>query len=315
MIIKSDAYDEYWKFAFLRQLAFRTSLPQNISHIEQQHEDPIIKKYKFTNCYRALDRTSQFLIKEVIHSNNWSPENTFFRVLLFKVFNKIETWQILEKEFGAITLETFSPMLFCSALDHAKKNKEKIYSAAYIMPSGIKEFGSTKKHENNIMLIELLIKKELHKRIWDIKNLEDVYKALLATPTLGPFLAFQYSIDLGYSPHSITKEDQFVVAGPGAIRGIEKCFHDIGKNNYRYIIEFMAESQEKEFNTLGLEFPYLKNRKLQLIDIQNLFCEVDKYLRVKRPDLSKYKSRIKQHYTKKTNPIEFTFPPKWNAAL
>ena len=45
----------------------------------------------------------------------------------------------------------------------------------------------------------------------------------------------------------------------------------------------MAENQEDEFARRGIEFQTLWGRPLQLIDCQNLFCEVDKYARVYHP--------------------------------
>ena len=36
--------------------------------------DPIIARHKFTNAYRASDRVSQFLIKDVIYEGDQSPE-------------------------------------------------------------------------------------------------------------------------------------------------------------------------------------------------------------------------------------------------
>ena len=70
--------------------------------------DEIIQKHKFTNVYRAADRVSQYLIKNVIYQeNSFSPEDTLLRILVFKIFNKPETWEYLEKKVGVITLKNF----------------------------------------------------------------------------------------------------------------------------------------------------------------------------------------------------------------
>lgn len=53
--------------------------------------DPILEKFKFTNAYRILDRTTQYLVREVIMKGEQSSLELFFRILLFKLFNKIET--------------------------------------------------------------------------------------------------------------------------------------------------------------------------------------------------------------------------------
>ena len=49
-----------------------------------------------------------------------------------------------------------------------------------------------------------------------------------------------------------------------------------------------------------------------LIDFQNCFCETDKYLRAKMPDLKVDNVRIKQKYKESSKKIQFFFPPKWN---
>src|SRR5438270_6848698 len=58
-------FDSYWKFAAERQAIF---------HARAQGKrgpwtnDPVLEEYKFTNAYRAADRVSQFLIRNVIYS-------------------------------------------------------------------------------------------------------------------------------------------------------------------------------------------------------------------------------------------------------
>ena len=128
-------------------------------------------------------------------------------------------------------------------------------------------------------------------------------------------MAYQLATDINYSEVIDFSEDSFTIPGPGAIRGIKKCFESIGNMSYSDIIKYMYNNQEKEFKRLGLNFRYLKNRKLQLIDIQNLFCETDKYLREKMPELKTNRSKIKKKYVPKKAKIEYVFPPKWNMGL
>ena len=307
---KSNAYDEYWLFAYHRQTVFK----QRAYGIPSEPPpDQVVKKYKFTNCYRVLDRTTQHLLREITNAPGLTPENVFFQTILFKLFNNQKTWLRLTDCLGTIDHRDFKSDGYSSALKSIKDLGDPIYSAAYIMPSGKKEFGSAIKHENNMKMLELMLKNELHKKIWDIKNLQGIYDTFINIPTIGPFLAYQYSIDIAYSQYSAASEDQYVVAGPGAIRGINKCFSNTAGKSHSYIIKHMMESQEREFSRLGLKFPFLANRKLQLIDCQNIFCEVDKYLRVKRPDLNQKNARIKQNYKITPDEIKYTFPTKWGS--
>lgn len=308
----TEVFDTYWRFAVLRQKTFFNRIANNEN---PWSEDPILKQYKFTNAYRAADRVSQYLIRNVIYAPHLpnEPEEIFFRILLFKLFNKIETWELLTGEFGELTLESYHFDRFDQLLKQAMGSGETIYSAAYIMPSGKSFFGLAKKHSNHLKLIELMLKKETHKRLTDAKSMQHAFELLKSFPGLGDFLAFQLLIDINYSPIVDFSESEFVVAGPGAKGGISKVFTDTGGLSPVEIIKLMTDRQEQEFERLGLTFPTLWGRRLQLIDCQNLFCEVDKYSRVKHPEIkgNSDRSRIKQIFKPSYKPIDYWFPPKW----
>lgn len=310
----SPLYNTYWNFAYKRQEVFFSRFKGN--HFPWTDDDILIK-YKFTNSYRASDRVSQYLISDVIYcKENYSPEDLFFRIILFKVFNKIETWEYLIKEFGDITWKDYSFEKYDKVLSYLL-SKKKIYSAAYIMPSGT-YFGFNKKHRNNLKLIEMMMRDHITAKIASIRSLKDLYLILLSYPSIGNFLSFQYAIDLNYSELCDFSEMDYVVAGPGAISGIKKCFLDTSNHNEEYIIHMMSEYQEDEFHRLNLDFKYLGKRKLQLIDCQNLFCETDKYTRVAFPDYyyNGNRKRIKQLFKPNINePIKYKYPPKWNVKL
>ena len=310
-LTSSSIYDTYWKFATKRQDIFFKRLKKESS---PWTDDPILKKYKFTNAYRASDRVSQFLIKNVIYSDKiFSPEDTIFRILLFKSFNKIETWKYLEENLGEISYKNYTFDRYDSLLSSLLLDKKAIYSAAYIMPSGVTAFHNTRKHKNHLMLLEYMMRDNIAKKIAQNASLEDLYKTLLDYPTIGSFLAFQYAIDINYSTLTDFDEMSFVVAGPGAKRGIQKCFLNSESYSEEYIIRKMAEIQSNEFERLGLSFQSLWGRPLQLIDCQNLFCEVDKYSRVAFPNIAGITGkRIKQLFepNHKQN-ITYYYPPKW----
>lgn len=313
----SPIYDVYWKFAVKRQGIFQARLD---GEVYPWTNDSILLKHKFTNVYRASDRVSQYLIRNVIYSENCiglSPEDMFFRIVLFKIFNKIETWEALENELGIIDFKSYSFEKYDSILTKLINEGNRIYSAAYIMPSG-SVFGSDKKHRNNLMLIEKMMSDKILVKIAKAKSLIELYEILLSFPSIGKFLAFQYAIDINYSELCDFSEMDFVVAGPGAQSGISKLFYD--KNGYtdEEIIRLMSENQENEFERLELKFSYLGNRKLQLIDCQNLFCETDKYTRVAYPQFkgNNERKRIKQLFVPNfSNPINYFYPPKWGINL
>lgn len=309
----TEVYDSYWKFAALRQEAF-------FKRIEGKSypwsNDAIINSYRFTNVYRASDRVSQYLIKHVIYNDALpnSPKEILFRILLFKLFNKIETWELLLSKFGHLTFEEYDFKHYDKILTNAISNGRTIYSGAYIMPSGKSYFGFLRKHSNHLKLIELIINRNTDERMMSATKMQQAFEILKEFPSLGDFLAYQLLIDINYSPIINFSESEFVVPGPGAKGGISKCFHDTAGLSYVEIIKLMTQRQEIEFERLGLSFRSLFGRPLQLIDCQNIFCEVDKYARVKHPEIkgSSDRVRIKQKFKVNPKPINFWFPPKWN---
>lgn len=305
-------FDTYWKFAAERQKIFFKNLENGP---RPWTDDRILASYKFTNTYRASDRVSQYLIRHVIYREDLprSVEEVFFRILLFKVFNKIETWQLLEKRLGAITYADYAFDHYDNVLNRAMKEGQAIYSAAYIMPSGNTAFGYSKKHRNHLRLIEKMMTDCLPMKLVDASSMHRAFDLLREYPTIGDFLAYQFITDINYSEITNFTEMEFVVPGPGALSGIRKCFYDRGELNESDIIRFMADIQEAEFERLGLDFQSLWGRRLQLIDCQNLFCEVDKYSRVMHPNIAGIsgRTRIKQKYLAKPEPIDYWYPPKW----
>ena len=306
----TEVFDTYWRFAVERQnIFFRkfAGMPPPLTN------DPILERHKFTNAYRASDRVSQYLIRHVIYTGDQSPEEVFFRIILFKIFNRIETWQLLQHEIGPITYSDYDFERYDAILTKAMVDGIKIFSAAYIMPSGNTIIGFTKKHRNYLKLLERMLDDEVPARITEMRSMQRVFELLRSYPMIGDFLAYQYTTDINYSILTNFSEMAFVIPGPGARNGIRKCFSDLGGLNEQDIIRLVAERQHAEFERLGLAFPSLWGRPLQLIDCQNLFCEVDKYARVAHPERKGItnRSRIKQIYQPKSSPIDYWYPPSW----
>ena len=149
-------FDSYWKFAAERQNIYFRRL-NNVP--EPWTTDSVILAHKFTNAYRASDRVSQYLIRKVIYRDDLpsSEQEVLFRTLLFKLFNKIETWELLEHVFGEITYANYKFEHYDNVLTQAMRAGGRIYSAAYIMPPGGSTFGYAAKHQNHLKLLEKMM--------------------------------------------------------------------------------------------------------------------------------------------------------------
>lgn len=275
--------------------------------------NPILASYRFTNVFRAADRVSQYLISEIQYrpDRSQAPAEVFFRTLLFKLFNKIETWEAIERELGSISYQSADFHELDRALERASQSGP-IYSAAYIMPPP--QLGHARKHTNHLSLLRMMMEDGLPAKIERARSLHAVYGLLAPYPGLGPFLAFQFTIDLNYSTLIQFEEDEFVVAGPGALDGIAKCFEGVGKRSAADVIFEMVDTQEREFRQRNLQFGGLFGRRLKPIDCQNLFCEISKYARVAHPEVAgkANRTRIKQTYRAHRAPLPSPrFPPRW----
>lgn len=309
--------DTYWRFAAERQRIYFARLNEMP---RPWTSDPILLKHRFTNAYRAADRVSQFLIGRVIYGkpSTETLEDAVFRILLFKLFNKIETWELLESQVGPLTWGNFDPMRYDHVLRQALSYGARIYSGAYIMPPVKLGENDGVKHRGHLALLDLIMRDGFAQKCADAAKLEDVYLLLKSYPSIGTFLGFQLAIDLNYSDVIDHSEADFVVAGPGALDGISKCFENANEFEASDIIEYMMDRQELELERLGLQFQTLFGRRLQLIDCQNLFCEISKYARVAHPQFEGVagRTRIKQEF-RCAGPLPApVFPPKWrlNAA-
>jgi alpha-glutamyl/putrescinyl thymine pyrophosphorylase clade 1 len=307
----SPVYDLYWRFACERQAVYFRRLEGKPG---PWSDDPIFQSYRFTNAYRAADRVSQFLIREVIYNPAYpdSPVEIAFRVLLFKLFNKIDTWRLLEREIGALNWQSFDQQRYAAVLGRAIGSGDKIYSAAYIMPP-VRLSQSGVKHEGHLMLIDYMLTGDFVSRLQQSEGLQDVFELLKTYPSLGDFLAFQLAIDFNYTTLVDHDEGSFVVAGPGARDGLAKTFPGSNDVDPVRLIRLMMDRQEQEFERLGLNFQSLFGRRLQLIDCQNLFCEISKYTRASHPDIVGLsgRTRIKQMFRPLASTFQPWFPPKW----
>merc|ERR1719334_2459309 len=83
------------------------------------------------------------------------------------------------------------------------------------------------------------------------KDSEFTYKSLLKLQGIGPFLAYQIAVDLGYWNQRIFDENRFVVAGPGAKNGINRLIKDRKGMSYEQCIGYLCLVQKQWFKKIG----------------------------------------------------------------
>ena len=179
----SKVFDTYWRFAAERQEIFFRRIA---GAPPPWTADPILREFKFTNAYRASDRVSQYLIKRVIYAGDQNPDELIFRILVFKMFNRIETWELLEESLGGVSFAAYDFDRYDSVLTKAMAAGARIYSAAYIMPSGGRN-GESKKHRDHLRLIERMMRDGLATQLQRCKSMQQGFKSSRLTRWLAIF--------------------------------------------------------------------------------------------------------------------------------
>ncbi|MFC5679101.1 nucleotide kinase domain-containing protein [Aeromicrobium endophyticum] len=306
-VTTSEVLRSYWTVATERQRVYHARLAGLPA---PWTDDEIISRYRFTNAYRAADRVSQDLIRAQ-YVGSQQPEDLLLRTLLYRFFNKPSTWAALEAAHGDATWASFDVEDLAETLDSMLARGQRVYSAAYIVPPP--PFGAARKHRNHLLLVDHMMRDGLAGKLARVGSLREVFETISSYPSLGPFLAYQLTVDLNYSTLIDFDEDDFVVAGPGARSGIAKCFPDTAGLSPEAMIRWMADTQTDQLASLGFDFQDLFGRPLKLIDCQNLFCETDKYARVAHPAQRGVgnRTRIKQQFAAAGALNAPFFPPKW----
>jgi 5-hmdU DNA kinase-like protein len=307
---RTRIYDLYWYYASERQGIFERRIAGEPG---PWTSDPILREFKFCNVFRAADRVSQYMIRDVCYQGEpCTEEDRLFQITAFRTFSKTATWETVRDILGRYpALDNLADGSFANALDTARQRNGGLYTGAFIL-CATDAYGQSSKHRNHDELFRhMFLHDELAARLLEAKSLREVYGLLRGYPLMGDFMSYQTAIDLNYSALIDFSENDFTQAGPGALRGMKKCFEDPGDYTPAEIVLWMTERQDEEFARLCLPFGGLWGRPLHAIDCQGLFCETDKYCREAAPELASARKRIKARFTPATEPVRLFFPPKW----
>src|SRR6185312_4034556 len=160
---RENIYKLYWEFAAKRQSIFE----KRVAGVPAPWtDDRILERFKFCNVYRATDRVSQYLIRDVIyrHSRD-SLADRLFRIVAFRTFSNERTWNGLREELkGEPRIEHLRSGALGRALDRLKRRHGGLYTGAFILCAN-KAFGHDEKHRNHVELFKtMFLKNDLANR-------------------------------------------------------------------------------------------------------------------------------------------------------
>ncbi|KAF8890671.1 hypothetical protein BD779DRAFT_1516396 [Infundibulicybe gibba] len=265
-------FDTFWRFA-----AERKSIDdrRRSGQPAPWTDDPILQKYAFCNTYRVLDKVSQYIIREVIEKGSQEPAEIVFRVTLFNIFTKIQTWEHLDQELGPLTWSSYDRKKYQAAIASAKRDGA-IYTGAFQKPAP--NFGFSDNYMNHLCLLEAFMENDMPDKLLEADYMADVFEYLVSFPSMGEFSTYQLMLNLQYSCILDFSGMDFVVPGPGSSSGLLKMF---GSSMARAkascpgfevdVMRWLAKNQVENFVRLGLKFSGLgpKHLPMDLADIEH----------------------------------------------
>jgi len=286
MFYYEEEMELFWRFIVKRHLIYKRKDLQGLP--PPWTDDPILTNFKFTNVFRELDRGTKF-VTNYIYRQGASKQDVVFNVIAYRLFNKIETFL----HHNMLSLEKYDPIKF-SKIIHELDHKQKVFTSAFIVSgysmtelSGMDKISRLAKVFDWIRDQLLDEKQGILNAIYADTTMADTYHALRGLTGLGPFLAYQIAVDLSYWQVTKFGEDDFVIMGPGAKRGIDWLFSDESEHrdgrNYEECCFWLRDRQFKFFKDYDINYKQVFDDRsfpyLTVMALENLCCEFQKYMK------------------------------------
>lgn len=295
--IRQEFLDEYWWWIHERQNIWykRVILEQPAPWTD----DPILREYKFTNAIRDLDRLTIYYIDNLLsklEDNEQSKKNLIYNTMVYRLFCRIDTWE----EIGYLDL--FND--FETQLERAKANLRKrreeghpMFTNAYyvndLKAANPNPETNSNKTENAICLMEMWaedIDRIYQKGFVEAKNMEEQLVFFQTLTCVGDFTAYEWACDFclaeRYRGIKLVNwdDDSFTNVGPGAKRGLNWIFEDLGNMTHLQALFWLRSIAKSEFERLGydktMKWPE-KVKDFNLRIIEQSACELQKYWKAK----------------------------------
>lgn len=281
---------EFFQFVFDRQLIwYKRFCEKN----DFWTNDKILKKYKFCNVYRELDRGTFYIIEKLKSIKD--RKIIFQNIVFYRFFNKYNLYEDLKiniiKEFNVGAIKSL-----IKKFDNLKKSGKTIFNDAYLIS------GNKTNEAKHVFILNNLQKffetKNLEKTIEKIdssRKPEESLEIIKEIPSVGNFLAYEIWVDLTYFNFfkNCWTDDDFVNIGPGAKWGLELIYgkklgnkEQIEKIYYLYKIQKQyldkIKKENKKWKNIFYKKCFSNSPYLSIRNIEHSLCEFRKYLRLKQ---------------------------------
>lgn len=263
--------------------------------------DPVLQERKFTNVFRFLDYGSQFVIRELLYSEEIQPEDALLRCYLYRYTNRPEPWEAFHNRFGRYPVVGDLKEILPMAWGGYKADGGKIFGGAYRMFVGKENAGKSRLDWILEVAADVFLETRFTRHYFRQETLQDRIAVMQAyIPRCRDFMSMQIATDMGYSPWHVQTENDFVLPGPGCIAG-SKFLGKPPAEAIKWGIKNISPN-------VHLVLADGSTRRPSMMDVQNTLCEFSKYWRYHNagPTGRPYRPA---HDPQLPPPV---YPPHWN---
>lgn len=233
-------------------------------------DDEILQSYRFCNVRRIDDKVSQWLYKNWYEPRRSHP-NMLLACTLARQLNNIESLEAVGYP------ATWNPDRVQEILEERAGRGLKNYSSAYMITANFGTRGrepETKAYQTVWRVCDPVHKSKL---TIDTNSMMRTWRSLLGFQGFSSFIAGQVVADLRWAVKGSWKDkDTWAPMGPGSERGLNRI---LGRPVDTPL------TQQKFLDELLVIYDAIKDRlgipMMELMDLQNCCCELDKYERVR----------------------------------
>lgn len=259
-------------------------------------DNPIIQEFRFTNVRREHDKETRWVIENICKAD-MSEANKWVNLILFRMINKSETC----KNFMPVDFENVDWQDIVYYVTSAPKDYvmfTNAFKTSGVKGAAAKILGHTSAFKDKeygvppvISVIQycqqLYENEEFIQRLGHCVTAQEFFTVLQSVQGIGFFLAYQILVDWTYCEESLWSENEFVVAGPGARRGLDLVFDNRDGMTYEEALFWLRDNWITICNWLQLSwhpdeiFTDLEpeDRYMNVMSLQNCHCEISKYIR------------------------------------
>ena len=281
-------------------------------------DNQILQQVKFTNVHREHDRESRNLIENIANRTDISLKNRIFNIMLMRFYNKYESFKIAT---GNKLLDfPLSEKDFELCVYRVNRNEDHTFwsNAYYTAPVRNwkqRVYAGKKELETGYTDAPLYFAREFFTDdLWNdlvvCNSPKEIFDRLIQLPSMGRFICYQWGVDYTYCPDFWFSENEFTISGPGCTKGINLIFEDKDGMTDEECLFWMRDNQRLMFENYNYQpeilFAHLDkcDQLLGIMSLENICCELQKYLRCKKQILEGKKPRGKSNYDGKAKIVQ-----------